>query len=56
MYNPNELFGWPSTQGTVWLRAVCFICVLNSLEHADANGNDPVERKEEYTAGWGAAE
>ena len=39
----------------MWLRAVCFICVLNSLEHVDANGNDPIERKEEYTAGWGAA-
>ena len=48
MYNPNELFGWPNTQGTMWLRAVCFIWVLNSLEHVDANGNDPIERKEEH--------
>ena len=29
----------------MWVRAVCFICVLNSLEHIDANGNDPIERK-----------
>lgn len=40
----NFLAG-PTWGTSMWLRAVCFICVLNSLELVDANGNDPVERK-----------
>lgn len=57
MYNPNELSGLAQYLGTMWLRASLFhMCFELTGACRDANGNDPVERKEEVTAGWGAAE